>query len=56
LGEGALQKTTILQFFYRSGKVCTRFAEPSSIPHLGAQLALLEVGGKRSFYLFPKNF
>jgi len=23
-GEGALQKTGILQFFYRSGKVCTR--------------------------------
>ena len=28
----------------------------SSIPHLGVQLALLEVIGERSFYLFPKNF
>jgi hypothetical protein len=34
LGEGALQKTGILQFFYRSGKVCTRCEEHSSFPHL----------------------
>ena len=33
-GEGALQKTGILQSFYRSGKVCTRCVEHSSIPHL----------------------
>ncbi len=33
-GEVALQKTGILQFFYRSRKVCTRRAEHSSIPHL----------------------
>ncbi len=33
-GEGALQKTGILQFFYRSGKVYTRRVEHSSIPHL----------------------
>jgi hypothetical protein len=46
----------MIQFFYRSGKVCTRCVEHSSIPHLDAQLALLAVGGKRSFYLFPKNF
>jgi hypothetical protein len=32
-GEGALQKTGILQFFYRSGKVCTMCVEHSSIPH-----------------------
>ncbi len=33
-GEGDLQKTGILQSFYRSGKVCTRCVEHSSIPHL----------------------
>jgi hypothetical protein len=33
-GEGALQKTGTLQFFYRSGKVCTRHVEHSSIPQL----------------------
>jgi hypothetical protein len=33
-GEGALQKTGMLQSFYRSGKVCTRCVEHSSIPHL----------------------
>ncbi len=33
-GEGSLQRTGILQFFYRSGKVCTRCTEHSSIPHL----------------------
>jgi len=38
-GEGSLQKTGILQFFYRSGKVCTRRAEHSSIPIFGALLS-----------------
>ncbi len=33
-GEGDLQKTGKLQSFYRSGKVCTRCVEYSSIPHL----------------------
>ncbi len=33
LGEGTLQKTGILKFFYRSGKVCTRCVEHSSILH-----------------------
>jgi len=39
LGEGALQKEGILQFFYRSGKVCTRCVEHSSIPIFGALLS-----------------
>ncbi len=33
-GEGVLQKTGILQFFYMSGKVWTRCVKHSSIPHL----------------------
>jgi hypothetical protein len=33
VGEGALQKTGILQFFYRTGKVYTRCVEHFSIPH-----------------------
>ncbi len=33
-GEGAPQKTGILQSFYRSGKVCTRCVEHSSNPNL----------------------
>jgi hypothetical protein len=53
LGEGTLQKTTILHFFYRSGKVYTRCVEHSSIPHLGDQLALVK---KEVFIFFPKNF
>ncbi len=34
LGEGSPQKIRILQFFYRSVKVCTRCEGHSSIPHL----------------------
>jgi hypothetical protein len=51
-GKGALQKIGILQFFYRSGKVCTRCAEHSSIPHLWYPAEPWEgLGRKRSFYL-----
>jgi hypothetical protein len=51
-GEGALQKTGILQSLYKSGKVCTRCVEHSSIPHLWYPPWPCEgLGRKRSFYL-----
>ena len=53
-GEGALQKTGILQFFYRSGKVCTRCVEHSSI--FGNLVALLGLGWKKKFLPWKKSF
>jgi hypothetical protein len=55
LGEGVLQKTTILQFFYRSGKVFIRCAEPSSIPHLGVQISPGSGWWKKKFLSFSKK-
>jgi hypothetical protein len=55
-GEGALQKTGILQFFYRSGKVYTRCVEHSFIPHIWCPTNTdQDMVGKEVFTL-PKSF